>query len=245
MPKRGILDRLRSDNLAFFDLQVGTLQLRVGAADNIRDQARIVALKHWEQLEAYVAGHSSFKTSFVPQPVGPGAPPVVRAMGDAAEAAGVGPMVTLPGAMAEAIARDLSSQVREIVVSTEGDTFSVHRRAQTFVVEPPMGAGRPGVGVRIQPGRPFAFYASTGRTRTNPGIGHARVVAVLAEHGAVADAAASAIGMAMLHPSHVARALAAAVRLEGLGLRGVVILAESQVGVWGEMEIVRAPGRLS
>ena len=245
MPKRGILDRLRSDSLAFFDLQVGTLQLRVGAADNIRDQARIVALKHWEQLEAYVAGHSSFKTSFVPQPVDPGAPPLVRAMGDAAEAAGVGPMVTLPGAMVEAIARDLSTQVREIVVSTEGDTFSVHRRAQTFVVEPPMGAGRPGVGVRIQPGRPFAFYASTGRTRMNPGIGHARVVAVLAEHGAVADAAASAIGMAMLHPSHVARALAAARRLEGLGLRGVIILAESQVGVWGEMEIVRAPGRLS
>ena len=243
MPKRGILDRLRSDSLAFFDLQVGTLQLRVGAADNIRDQARIVALKHWEQLEAYVAGHSSFKTSFVPQPVGPGAPPLVRAMGDAAEAAGVGPMVTLPGAMVEAIARDLSTQVREIVVSTEGDTFSVHRRAQTFVVEPPMGAGRPGVGVRIPAGRPVAFYASTGRTRTNPGIGHARVVAVLAEHGAVADAAASAIGMAMLHPSHVARALSAALRLKGLGLRGVVILAESQVGVWGEMEIVRAPGR--
>ena len=68
---------------------------------------------------------------------------------------------------------------------------------------------------------------------------------MLAEHGAVADAAASAIGMAMLHPSHVARALAAARRLEGLGLRGVIILAESQVGVWGEMEIVRAPGRPS
>jgi len=147
--------------------------------------------------------------------------------------------------MVEAIARDLSSQVREVVVSSEGDTFSVNRKAQTLVVEPPRGSGRPGVGVRIQPGRPFAFYASTGRTRMNPGIGHARVVAVLAEHGAVADAAASAIGMAMLRPTHVERALAAALRLEGLGLRGVIILAESQVGVWGEMEIVCAPGRPS
>ena len=64
MPKRGILDRLRSDNLAFFDLHVGTLELRIGAVENVRDQARIVALKHWEQLEAYVAGHSSFMTSF-------------------------------------------------------------------------------------------------------------------------------------------------------------------------------------
>lgn len=241
--KRGILDRLRSDTLVFFDVQVGNLQLRIGAVDNIRDQARIIALKHWEQLEAYIAGHSAFKTSFVPQPVGPGAPPVVRAMGDAAEAAGVGPMLTLPGAMAEAVARDLSQQAREVVVTTEGDTFAMHRRAQTFVVEPPMGAGRPGVGVRIEAGGPFAFFASTGRTRISPGIGNARVVAVLAEHGAVADAAASAIGMAMLHPRHVDRALAATLRLVPHGLRGVVILAESQTGVWGDMEIVPAPAR--
>src|SRR2546427_10978674 len=111
-----MLDRLRSDSLGSFDVWVGNLQLRISAAENVRDQARIVALKHWEQLEAYVAGHSSFKTSFVPQPVGPGAPPVVRAMGDAAEAAGVCPMVTLPGAMAEAIALDLSEHAREVVV---------------------------------------------------------------------------------------------------------------------------------
>ncbi len=239
----GILQRLRSDTLTFFELQVGTLQLRIGAVDNIRDQSRIIALKHWEQLEAYIAGHAAFKTSFVPQPVGPGAPKVVRAMGDAAEAAGVGPMLTLPGAMAEAVARDLSEYAREGIVSTEGDTFAMHRRPQTFVVEPPMGRGRPGIGVRIEAGDPFAFYASTGRTRINPGIGHARVVAVLAEHGAVADAAASAIGLAMLHPKHVDRALTAMLRLEGQGLRGVVILAESQTGVWGDIEIVPVAGR--
>ena len=66
---------------------------------------------------------------------------------------------------------------------------------------------------------------------------------MLADHGAVADAAASAIGMAMLHANHVERALAATLRLEPYGLRGVIILAESQIGVWGDMQIVRAPGR--
>ena len=239
----GILDRLRSDSLGSFDVSVGNLQLRISAAENLRDEARIVALKHWEQLEAYIAGHSTFKTSFVPMPVGPGAPAVVRSMGAAAEAAGVGPMLTLPGAMAEAVARDLSQHARNVVVSTEGDTFAMHHRAQTFVVEPAMGAGRPGIAVRIAAGRPFAFYASAGRSRINPGIGHARVVAVLAEHGAVADAAASAIGLAMHLPTHVDRALEAARRLVVCGMRGVVILAGSQIGVWGEMEIVPAPPR--
>lgn len=239
----GLLDRLRSESLGWFDIQVGTLQLRIGAVDNLRDEARIVALRHWEQLEAYVAGHASFKTSFVPTPVGQNAPPLVRAMGAAAEAAGVGPMLTLPGAIAEAVARDLSHHSREVVVSTEGDTFVMHRRAQTFVVDPPTAGGYPGIAVRIEAGGPFAFYASTGRSRISSGIGHARVVAVLADHGAVADAAASAIGLAMHMPTHVERALAATLRLENLGLRGVVILAESRIGVWGDMEIVPAPGR--
>lgn len=241
----GILDRLRSDSLEFFDIQVGTLQLRIGAGGNLRDEARIVALRHWEQLEAYIAGHSSFKTSFVPTPVEASAPPLIRAMGAAAEAAGVGPMLTLPGAIAEAVARDLSTHSREVVVSTEGDTFAMHRRAQIFVVDPSIGSANPGIGVRVDAGGPFAFYASTGRSRIAPGIGHARVVAVLADHGAVADAAASAIGLAMHQPTHVDRALAATLRLKNLGLRGVVILAESRIGVWGDMEIVPAPRRSS
>jgi ApbE superfamily uncharacterized protein (UPF0280 family) len=243
----GLLDRLRSDALGWFDVQVGTLQLRIGAraadVDELRDEARIVAMRHWEQLEAYTAGHSAFKTSFVPLSVANGAPGVVRAMGAASEAAGVGPMLTLPGAIAEAVARELSTRARDVVVSTEGDTFAMHGRAQTFVVDAAGGPDRPGLAVRVKGGLPFAFFASTGRSRISPGIGHARVVAVLAEHGAVADAAASAIGMAMLHPTHVDRALAATLRLESLGLRGVVILAGSQVGVWGSIEIVPAPVR--
>ncbi|HLI55670.1 MAG TPA: hypothetical protein VKY26_01430 [Actinomycetota bacterium] len=241
----GLLDRLRNDGLGWFDLQVGSLQLRVGtkagAADGLRDEARIVAMRHWEQLEAYVAANSAFQTSFVPFPVGNGAPPVVRAMGAAADAAGVGPMLTLPGAIAEAVARELSAHVREVIVSTEGDTYAVNGRAQTFVVDPSAGPDRPGIGVRVPGGRPYAFYTSTGRSKLSPSIGHARVVAVLAEHGAVADAAASAIGLAMMHPTHVERALLATRRLEGQGLRGVVILAGSQIGVWGSIEVVPAP----
>lgn len=246
----GLLSRLRPDSFGWFQLGVGDLQLRIGASHHLRegvqDEARIAALRHWEHVEAYVATHAEFRSSFVPLPVEASAPAVVRAMGAAAEAAGVGPMVTFPGALAEAVARDLAASLGEVVVATEGDTFSIGNRPQTYVVDPPGGAGRPGLAVRIVGERPYAFYSSTGRTRINPGIGQARVVAVIADHGAVADAAASAIGLAMLHPRHVERALEATIRLrerlDDKSLRGVVIMAHSSIGVWGEMEIVPAPG---
>jgi len=76
-----------------------------------------------------------------------------------------------------------------------------------------------------------------------PGIGHARVVAVLAEHGAVSGRRSQRRRHGDAAPLPRGAGVVAALRLKGLGLRGVVILAESQVGVWGEMEIVRAPGR--
>ena len=72
----GLLDRLRHDALGWFNLEVGSLQLRVGTrigdAGDLRDEARIVAMRHWEQLEAYVAANSTFQTSFVPLPVSNG-----------------------------------------------------------------------------------------------------------------------------------------------------------------------------
>lgn len=229
----GIIDRLRTERLLGFDVHVAGFRLEVRAAEDLRDEARASALRHWEQLEAFVVRHSSFKSAFVPFHVPDEAPPIVRAMGKASAAAGVGPMVTLPGALVEAVATDLSAVTRGVVVSAEGDTYAVGVGPRVFRVEP--GAA---IGVSVRLPGPYAFYTSSGRSKVKPAIGKARVVAALARHGADADAAASAVGLALLGPGQMARALVAAGRIPGV--LGAVLLAEGRIGVWGGIEIVSA-----
>lgn len=230
----GLLDRIRQARLVTFEVRAGDLTLKVQATDDLSDQARTSALGHWEQLEAYVVRNPSFRNSRVPIPLVEGAPPIVRAMGEASAAGGVGPIVTLPGALVEAVARDLIEVSREVVVASEGDTFVVSERPRSYVVEPAHPEG--GIAIRVRPQGPYAFFCSAGRVRVDPVIGNARVVAVLASHGAVADAVGSAMGSAMHRPHHVERALEVARTVEGV--RGAVVLAQGRIGVWGDIEIV-------
>lgn len=236
----GLRDRLRRTRLTSFKVDIGGLRLHVRARSDLSAEARISALRHWEQLESYVVRHSSFKTSFVPVPVREDAPPLVRAMGEASSAVGVGAMVTLSGALVEALAHDLAAFGRPVVVSTEGDTFVVGNVPGTFMVEPAPDPGLGGLAVRVRLPGPYAFYCSTGRVRIDPAIGRARAVAVLADHGAVADAVGSAMGSALHRPYDVDRALAVAKQTDGV--RGAVVLVQERIGVWGDLEIV-SPAR--
>lgn len=230
----GLLDRISRTPLRSFELPVGDLTLRVQLTDDLQDETRAAALRYWEQIESYVVRNPGFKTSFVSLPVGQDAPHLVRVMSDASARMGVGPMVTLPGAFVEAVAGDLASMTKEVVVSTEGDTFIVGSRPRIFVVEPAKGGA--GIAVRVKSKKQYAFYSSAGRLRFNPAIGKARSVGVLAEHSALADAVGSAMGLSMHRPHDVERALEVSKETEGV--YGAVIVAGGRIGVWGEIEII-------
>ncbi|MCA1841437.1 MAG: hypothetical protein LC723_14130 [Actinobacteria bacterium] len=232
----GLLDH-RQRHLVGFGFEVSGLAFRVRAASEIKEEARASALRHFEMIESYVVGHPGFKTSFVPVTVKPQSPPIVRAMAEAAEAAGVGPMVGLPGALVEAIARDLSSLSKEVIVACEGDAFIIGDRVANFVVEPPRESSS-GIGVRLHVQGTSAFYSSGGRSKIAPYIGNARGVAVVAKHGAMAGCIGSAMGYAMHRPQDVERALDVARTSDGVV--GALVLAEDRIGVWGEIELVGA-----
>lgn len=227
---------LKSDRSIAFKVDAGGIRFTVHAADNLRDEARISALKQFELLDAYGVSHPDFKTSFVPVAVEKDAPQIVRAIAEAAEATLVAPMVAMPGAVVEAVARDLSQLTKHVIVSAEGDTFIVGPKSRSFVVRRPSSQDEAGVAIRVSSEDHRAFFSSTGRERIDPHIGNAAAIAVVAERGALACAAASAMGYAMRSREDVDRALEVARRIEGVA--GALALSDERIGVWGDIEFV-------
>lgn len=231
-----LITGLKSDRSIAFKVDAGGIRFTVHASDNLRDEARISALKQFELLDAYGASHPDFKTSFVPVEVEDDAPQIIRAIAEAAEATLVGPTVAMPGAVVEEVARDLSQLTKQVIVSAEGDTFIVGNKSRSFVVRRPSNLGEDGVAVRVSSNDHRAFFTSTGRERVDPHIGNAAAIAVVAERGALACAAASAMGYAMKSREDVDRALEVARRTEGVA--GALVLADERIGVWGDIEFV-------
>ncbi|MDP9241802.1 MAG: hypothetical protein M3O84_01340, partial [Actinomycetota bacterium] len=127
--------------------------LRVQASPDYLEESRAAALSFWDQLNAYATGHSAFRNAKEPIEVPETAPEVIKEMVRASRHAGVGPMVTMQGAMTDQVGRFLARSVSEVRVSSGGDAFvvtkkpvklTVYRRADgsgISVVLPPLAGG--------------------------------------------------------------------------------------------------------
>ena len=232
----GLLDHIRPIKLVSFPIEVSGMRFTGRAITDLRDEARASAMRHAEHLESYLVQHPDFKTSYVPIPVADDAPPIVQLLSEASEKTHAGPMVGLPGAIAESIAWDLHASSKEVVISGEGDVFMIGDRDRTFMVEPPHGEGTTGIAVRVHCRSSCAFYTSTGRVNVPAAIGLAHSVAVIADKGALAGSAASAIAYEMHRPDDLDKALTLARNLDGV--TGALVVVDGAMGVWGEVEIV-------
>ena len=86
-----------------FQVKYRETDLWIRARRNLEREAAQAVLSCRLQLESYIAAHEDFLRSLVPLPDDPVAPPLVRRMLKAAAAAGVGPMASVAGAIAQAV----------------------------------------------------------------------------------------------------------------------------------------------
>src|SRR4030042_1180829 len=98
---------IKDIDLVSFNAVEKQTDLFIRAKRNLRDKALKSMLKHRASLERYIEHHPLFLTSLEPYQVGENAPVIVKEMAQAAQAAGVGPMAAVAGAIAEAVGRDL------------------------------------------------------------------------------------------------------------------------------------------
>lgn len=234
--------------LVTFEVAVRETDLQVSAVRDLRDETAALVRGLRDDLEQYIGSHPRFAESFVPLPADPGAPPVVRAMADAAALAGVGPMAAVAGAVAEAVARGLAPLSPEVVVENGGDLYLMGSAPRTVALSAGDSPLSGTVGIELAgDALPLGVCTSSGRVGPSVSLGRAHAMCVLARDGALADAAASALGNLVHEADDIDAALAAARAIPGV--LGVVAVLGERLGAWGAVRLVPlsrpdAPGKI-
>ena len=227
---------VKDKDLVSFNVVVKETDLYIRAQTNLKRKALKLVLKYRDALERYTERHPSFLTSLEPVAVGDDAPRIVTEMAEAARKATVGPMASVAGAIAEFVGSQLLAFSPEIIVENGGDIYlnSLGKRLIGIYAGKSPLTGKLGLEINGQD-TPMGICTSSGTVGHSLSYGKADAVIVLSKSAALADAAATAIGNMIIQPSDIPGGIEFARSIDGL--KGVIIIWDDKVGLWGEVKL--------
>ncbi len=228
---------IKDESLVAFTVVVKETDLYIRASSNLRSKAYKLVLKYRSMLEAYIERNRDFLTSLEPLSVEQDAPRIAREMAEAGSKVGVGPMAAVAGAIAEYVGKELLAFTPEIIVENGGDIFLKTVRKRTIGIYAGNSPLTGKVGLEIDAAEtPLGVCTSSGTVGHSLSFGRADAVVILSASATLADAAATAIGNLVSEPQDISKGIEFAEGVEGL--RGVVIIKDDNIGVWGKVKIV-------
>jgi uncharacterized protein len=193
-------------------------------------------------IEGYIQRYPAFSTTLLPWREETFAPLIVRQMIQAGQAAGVGPMAAVAGAVAENVGRHLLGRCRQVVVENGGDVFL---KTDAILVTGLFAGNSPlnmKVGIKLPPAdNGIGVCTSSGTVGHSLSAGSADAVCVISPSCALADAAATAIGNRI----HSSRDITMAIDFGKsiAGIIGIVVVVDREMGAWGRVELVPLNGK--
>jgi ApbE superfamily uncharacterized protein (UPF0280 family) len=228
---------IKDDELVSFTVVVQETDLFIRAASNLRQIALDSVMKLRARLEQYIAGHPLFQTTFEPYEVTKNTPALIKSMAEAGRLAGVGPMASVAGAIAEFVGRDLLLLSPEVIVENGGDIFAKVCKPRTIGIYAGKSPFTGKIALEIGPDdTPLGICTSSGTVGHSVSLGTADAVLVFSHNTALADAAATAIGNNIKTTTDIDAGLEQAKAIQGL--TGTVIIKGDKIGLWGDIKIV-------
>jgi ApbE superfamily uncharacterized protein (UPF0280 family) len=224
--------------LVSFTARVKETDLWITAPRDLSQEATESIMAHRRGLERYLLENPAALTSLEPLPPDPLAPPLMAAMLAAGAKTGTGPMAAVAGAIAQAVGRDLAALAGEVMVENGGDVYLHVSREITVGLEAgdsPI-SGRLGLKI-VQEDMPLCLGTSSGTVGHSLSLGRADAATVKAADGALADAAATALGNRVKSGRDLEAALDWVSGVEGV--RGALIVIGAKLAAWGDMELVQ------
>jgi ApbE superfamily uncharacterized protein (UPF0280 family) len=243
MKKQGYQPRIyrhwiEGKNLVAFNVTVKETDLYIRASSNMQRKAQRLVVKYRHQLEQYIEKNPEFQTSLEPLPIPANAPQIVLDMLESGQKANVGPMAAVAGAVAEYVGRELLEFSPEIIVENGGDIFLKIKRKRVvgiYAGESPL-SGK--LGLEITPEEtPLGICTSSGKVGHSLSFGKANAVVTVASSAALADAAATAVCNRVKSPNDINNAIESGRVITGL--KGIIIIIGTAIGVWGEVKLCK------
>lgn len=224
--------------LIAFEVRHKETDLHVQANSDMSQQVSQWVIELRMQIEDYIRRNPLFLTSYSPLSYDDLAPPVVRAMLEAALAANVGPMAAVAGAIAEEIGnRCLKAGSQEVIVENGGDDFVFVKNDLNMAIFAGDSPFSMRIGIKIPGGVPMGVCTSSGTIGHSKSLGKADTVTILAESSALADAAATAIGNLIRDERDLNMAVKHINQIDGVV--GGVIIKGRHMGAAGAVELVK------
>jgi ApbE superfamily uncharacterized protein (UPF0280 family) len=229
---------VKTNDLVKFEVIVKETDLLVRAESNLSNKTRESVLKYRHQLETYITMNPEFQRSLIPLAEDLHAPELVREMIRVSQLARVGPMAAVAGAMAEWVSKDLLKLSKEVITENGGDIYLSTARERTIGIYAGQSPLSLKIGIVIEPEEsPLGVCTSSGTVGPSLSFGKADAVCILSKSGALADAAATAVGNIVQEKKDIELGLERGREIEGI--LGTLIIVGEKMGVWGNIRLTK------
>lgn len=229
-------------------LEIGETAATIGA-ERVFIDAAVEAIKGArEEIERQVRKDRFFLTTLEPYDPVPGPAGVVKRMCEAAKAAGVGPMATVAGAIAQEALEAMTSQgCTHAWVDNGGDIAILAEKPVTIEVFHDPGATSAFALDLEKTGQALGICSSSGTLGHSISFGNADVTVAIARDAVLADALATAIGNNVAGPGALKHCFGPFAHIPGF--MGGIVMAGGEVAMQGDIprlvEVEHNPERIT
>jgi len=227
-----------TESLNSFSVTVKETDLFISASKTLREEALDAVVQSRFMIEQYIKSSPLFASSLVPLPQDKHAPDIIQKMLQAGEKAGVGPMAAVAGAVAEYTGLALLKLCDEVLVENGGDIFFKVNRGLTISIFAGKSPLSEKIGIRIpQKENAYSICTSSGKVGPSLSLGSSDAVTITSFSATLADATATAIGNIIKTADDIHKGIDSAQKIAGID--GIIIIKDTQLGVWGDIELVQ------
>ncbi len=227
---------IKGEDLTSFNVVIKETDLYIRASANLEEEALNLVIKYRDTLESYIERHPPFLTSLEPLPGTGDIAPILRPMMDASRKAGVGPMASVAGAIAEYVGSRLINSAEEVIIENGGDIYLKSSRKRLIGIYAGNSPLSGKIALEIE-GRdtPLGICTSSGTVGHSLSYGRADAVIVISASASLADAVATATGNMVKESGDIPKGIGFARCIDGI--TGTVIIKDDSMGVWGDVVI--------